>query len=73
MCILRYIFGFEGIVSLIYLAVSKSCNRTEFNQTYDNSRMGQDRIYGNWEVIKAGTNARYQNLLVSKCYLTCKY
>ena len=53
MCILRNNIGFEGV----YLAVSKSCNRTEFGQSYDNSQMGLDRIYGKWGVIKAESNA----------------
>ena len=59
MCISRNNIGFERV----YLAVSKSCNRTEFGQSYDNSKMGQDRIYGKWGVIKAETNAS------SKIYL----
>ena len=63
----------KALFPLAYLVAPKSCSRTEFGQTYDNSRMIPDRIYGKWGVMKAWTNARYQNLLASRCYLTCKY
>ena len=33
---------------LVCLVVSKSCNRNEFGQTYDNSRTWPDQIYGKW-------------------------
>ena len=63
----------KALVSLVYLVVSKSYNQTEFGQTYDNSQISPDRIYGKWGEIKAGTNAQQQNYLASKCYLTSKY
>ena len=62
--ILHNVFGFEGIVSLAYLVVS--------NRTGPHLRQ-PDRICGNSGVITVGTNAQYQNLLASKCYLICKH
>ena len=35
--------------SIIGWVVAKSCNRTEFGQTYGNSRIGADRICGKTE------------------------
>ena len=54
---------------LVYLVESKSCNRSELDQSYDNSQKGLRKTGSN----KAGSNAQYQILLTSKCYLTCKY
>ena len=50
----------KAVFPLVYLFVSKSCNHAEFGQTYDNRRMGPDRIYEKSGAIKVGTNARYQ-------------
>ena len=40
--------------------VAKSCNRTEFGQTYGNSRLGADRIYGKG---RKRTVFRYRDLV----------
>ena len=73
MCIFTNMFGFESIVSFFFIWLCLKAV-TEPNSA-------KPTTIAKWVctestengVIKAGTNAWYQNLLASKCYLTCKH